>query len=195
MNIQDLFIRTNTALNDIVLQIKPEQLSLTMPDYAFYQQKDKTVRDYLQICAHENACVPPMLKGETNLPTNQENSRDYLEDDFKTNLTHLTEAANQAVMNLDAEGLEKTVHMSYMDAPAKDYLSDIVIQRSSSAIDIAAVTGISFTWPDELIQGIRAIAEPNADTLREYGVFPPEVATPDSASSQDKLIGLMGRQP
>lgn len=195
MNIQELFTKTNTALNDIVLQIKPEHLDLEMPEYAFYEQKNRTLRDYLQICAHENACVPAMLRGETGLANNQENTRDYLEDDFKTNMTHLTEAANEAVFSCNEDDLDRTVHMSYMDAPARAYLSDIVIQRSTSAIDIAKVIGISFTWPEDLVQGVWDIAEPNAAVLREYGVFPTEVKVAENASLQDKLIGLMGRKP
>lgn len=195
MNIQELFTTTNTALNEIILQLRSGQLALEMPDYAFYGQEKHTLRDYLQICAHENACVSAMLKGEANLPSNQENIKDYLEDDFKTNLTRLTETANEAVLNCSEDDLDRTVHMSYMDAPARAYLSDIIIQRSSSAIDIAKVADITFIWPEDLVQGIWDIATPNATVLREYGVFPPEVSVAEDASLQDKLVALMGRQP
>lgn len=193
MNIKDLFTNTNQALNDVVVQISPEQFDLVMPDYAAYN-KGQTLRTHLNICAHENACVPRMLAAEKNIPTNQENTEDYLKDDFKTNYGILTKTANEAVIDSSDEDLDRVVHMSYADVPARDYLKDIVIQRSMAAIDIAQAAGIQLHWPDELLQAIIDIVQPYAPTLRQYGIFPAEIVTvDDSASLQDKLIALMGR--
>lgn len=194
MNIQQLFTSVNSELNDIVQQLQPEQLAVQVPDYAFYRAKG-TIRDMLQVGAHENACVAPMLAGEKGLKVNAEITEDYLKDDFKANFARLTNEANEAVLKQSEEDLNRIVHMSYMDSPAREYLSDIVIQRSSAAIDIAQAAGISFAWPEDLVQGIWDIANPNADVLRQYEVFPPEVAVDASAPLQDRLIGLMGRKP
>lgn len=193
MEIKELFTKTNQALNDIVVQVKPEQMDAVMPKHASYND-GQTLKTHINICAHENACVPAMLAGE-HLPTNQENTKDYLQDDFQTNYSDLTKSANEAVLKATDQDLQKIVHMSYGDAVAKAYLSDIVLQRSAAAIDIAQVAGVSFTWSDDLVQGIWDIAAPNAAMLREYGIFPPEVTVDDTASLQDKLIGLMGRRP
>lgn len=194
MDIKTLFTQTNQALNEIVQQVQPEQLELTMPDYASLT-KGQTLRTHLNICAHENACVPRMLTAEEGIPNNADNTEDYLKDDFKKNFAALTETANQAVLACSEKDLDKTVHMSYADAPARDYLHDIVIQRSTAAIDIAQAAGISFTWPQALVQAIWDAVEPTAPMLRDYGIFPPEVPADASASLQAKLIGLMGRQP
>lgn len=191
MEIKELFTKTNSALNDIVQQVQPDQLDLIMPKYASYSD-GQTMRTHLNICAYENACVPRMLAGE-RVPTNQENTEDFLKNDYKANFTALTEAANRVVLASSEEELDKTVHMSYADAPARSYLSDIVLQRSTAAIDIAQTAGISFEWPEELVQAIWNIAKPLAPTLREYGVFPTENPVDDDAPLQEKLIGLMGR--
>lgn len=193
MDIKELFTRTNQALNDIVQQITPEQLELVMPKYTSFNE-GQTLRTHLNICAHENASVTPMLAGE-KVPSNQEFNEDYLKDNYTGNFARLTEEANAAVLGCSTEDLKQTVHMSYADAPAQSYLTDIVIQRSAAAIDIAQVADISFDWPDELTQAIWDTVQPYAPTLREYGVFPAEVTVSDDTSLQNKLIAVMGRQP
>jgi hypothetical protein len=37
--------------------------------------------------------------------------------------------------------------------------------------------------------------EPSAAGYRELGVFPPAVPVPDDAPLQERLLGLLGRQP
>ena len=79
------------------MQVRPEQLDSVMPSYSSFSE-GQTLRTTLNICAHENACVPPMLAGEQNLISNPEITEDYLKDDFKTNFAKLTESANKAVL-------------------------------------------------------------------------------------------------
>ena len=193
MDIRQQFIKTNQALDDIVMQVRPDQFDTVMPSYASYSD-GQTLRQHINFCAHENACVPGMLAGE-HFPPNAENAVDYLKDDFKTNYATLTRLANEAVLASSDEVLDATVHMSYGDAAARAYLNDITIQRSMAAIDIAQAAGITFTWPQELVQVIWNATQPHAAMLREYGIFPAEVAIDQSAPLQDRLIALMGRQP
>ena len=194
MDIKTLFTRTNSALNSAVQRVSPDQLATNMPEYSSYH-KGQTLGTYLNICAHENACVPRMLAAEQNIPNNQEFTEDYLQDDFKTNFAALTESANKAVLNATEETLDTTVHMSYADAKARDYLKDIVVQRSMATIDIAQAAGFAPEWPDDLLQEIWNVVEPYAPTLRHYGIHPPEVKVSTSASLRDKRIGTMGRTP
>lgn len=195
MDIQQLFTRTNTALNDVVQQLTPEQLdSVSLPSYATSNQ-GRSLRTFVNVCAYENDCVPAMLEGKKGLVANQENTTDYLQDDFKSNFARLVEVANEAVRACSQDDLARTVHMSYMDAPARDYLNDIVLQRSLAAIDIAQAANLPHAWDNELLQGLWDTVAPNANMLREYGVFPAEVVVGADASLQDKLLGLMGRNP
>ena len=192
MNIQELFIQTNQALNDIVVQVKPEQLELKVTAQAAYLD-GQTLRTTINVCAYENLCVPRMLAGEKDIPTNDTVTDDYLKSDVVANYTALTDSANRAVR--ECKDLDQMVHMSYATVPASDYLKDIVVQRSTTAFDIAKFAGISFQWSDELVKAIRGVIEPNAVMLREYGVFPPVVELSEGASPQDELIAMTGRQP
>ena len=192
MEIKELFIRANQALNDIVTQVKPEYMEVRVPKHMAYKD-GQTLRTSINVCAYENACVPRMLAGEQNIAPNKDIAEDYLKDDFVARFARLTEAANKAVRECD--DLDRMVYMSYGTAPAHQYLRDIVIQRTTAAFDIAALANISFGWPVELVQALWNVIEPTAPMLREYGVFPPEISVSADASLQDRLVALTGRRP
>jgi hypothetical protein len=49
--------------------------------------------------------------------------------------------------------------------------------------------------PSEEVQTITSSLAPIADTMRQRGVFGPEVEVPSDADPQSKLLGLLGRRP
>lgn len=192
MNKPQLFMNVNQALTDLVMTIKPDQLTQTMPDYAV-MDPPKNLCQYLNVLSYENACVPKVLAGETDLLNNQEFKDDLLQDDALGNYNHYATVANATVR--DHEDWQKQVHISYGDFPAEGYITDITIQRMTSLIDLAGAIGAKPELDDETLQGVWDITISYADTLREYGVFPPAVAVPDDAPLIDRLQGVMGRQP
>ena len=48
--------------------------------------------------------------------------------------------------------------------------------------------------PSEEVQTITSSLAPIADTMRQPGVFGPEVEVPSDADPQSKLLGLLGRR-
>jgi uncharacterized protein (TIGR03086 family) len=61
--------------------------------------------------------------------------------------------------------------------------------------DLARATGQDDTMdPDEVVAVTKA-AEGLGDSMRQYGATGPQVPVPDDASAQDKLLGLLGRDP
>ena len=62
--------------------------------------------------------------------------------------------------------------------------------------DLARATGQDETIdPAEVERTWEAVVGSSARTMREYGVTGPEVDVPPDASKQDRLLGLLGRQP
>ncbi len=192
MDVKKLFVATNQALTDAVKQITPEQFELEVPAHMRYRD-GQVLKTTINILAYENLCVPKVLHGETGLATNTEFDEDLLKDDPMANYEKLSDAANEAARA--QTDMKQVVHISYGDFPASDYLSDISLQRSTAAYDIGALTGVDVSLPEDVVKGLWDIAAPNADYLREAGVFPPEIRIKDDASSEDKLLGLIGRQP
>jgi hypothetical protein len=93
------------------------------------------------------------------------------------------------------DDLALTVHTSFGDFSARDYLIQITYFRGLRAHDIARVIGVDPTLPAGLVQGIWDQLSPVAEEWREMGAFPPRVDVPENAPLQDRLLGLTGRDP
>ncbi len=192
MEIKETFITVNSALTDLVRRVRPEHLTLEAPPYARFHD-GQTLRDSLNIMAYENQCVPKVLAGETGLVTNPEFDGDLLGDDLAGNYQRLADEANATVRaHVD---LDRTVHMSYADVPARGYLSDISLNRTMALYDAAALTGLEPHLPDEALRAVHEIATENGELLRQMGIFPPEVAVSSDADPEDRFLGYIGRQP
>lgn len=192
MNEQALFILANQTLQDVVKHVKDSDLQRQVPQQLSWAS-DKNLRYTLNVFAYENYCVPEVLNGRKDLVTNGEFSEDLLKDDFQENYAKYTEIANTAAREL--KDLEKIVHISYGDFPARSYLSDITIQRGFATYDLAEFLGVEVQMPDELVEGLFTIVEPVAEQLREYQVFGPEVKVAEDAPLLDRLLGMAGRNP
>jgi hypothetical protein len=98
-----------------------------------------------------------------------------------------------AARNLD--DLDRVVHCSFGDYPAREYFWQINGFRGLRAHDLALVIGVEPTLPDELIQGMWDEISPNAEEWRAIGVFPAAVPVPGDAPLLHRLLGVTGRDP
>ena len=192
MDIKETFLAANGALTDLAVRVRPEHLGLAVEPYARFHD-GQTLRDSLNIMAYENQCVPKVLAGETGLVTNPEFEGDLLGEDPARTYERIAATADEAVRLHD--DLDRTVHMSYADVPARGYLSDISLNRTMALYDAAALTGLEPHLSDETIGAVHAIATQSGDLLRKMGIFPPEVAVSDEAAPEDRFLGYIGRQP
>jgi uncharacterized protein (TIGR03086 family) len=120
---------------------------------------------------------------------------DLLGDDPKASFAAIVEKACAAAEALGAENLGRTVHCSFGDFPAREYLWQITSFRGLRAHDIAKAIGADTRLPADLVQGMWDQLAPIAEEWRKIGVFGPKVDVPDSAPLQDRLLALTGRQP
>ncbi len=193
---QDVFVMADHALKSVIDQIRDDQWSMEMPaDFAMHQQDRKvTLRDVVNYHAYDDAWVPDMLAGRTMDEVGKDAySGDLLGEDPKGNFAALVEKACAAASALDAP--DRTVHCSFGDFPAREYLWQVTGFRGLRAHDIAKVIGASTKLPDDLVQGLWEEIEPHAEEWRQIGVFGPAVEVPADASLQDRLLGLTGREP
>ncbi|MGI8563039.1 MAG: TIGR03086 family metal-binding protein [Candidatus Dormibacter sp.] len=191
-----VFVLADQALQRVVDQIGDGQWQMNMPAEFQRRQTDKpvTLREIINYHAYDEAWVPDMLAGLTMAEAGQDKFQgDLLGDDPKASFAALVAQACAAVQGLD--DFQRTVHCSFGDYSAQEYLWQISGFRGLRANDIAKVIGVDPTLPDELVEGLWAQIEPQAEELRGIGVFAPKVQVPESASLQDRLLGLTGRQP
>ncbi|MCX6372579.1 MAG: TIGR03086 family protein, partial [Actinobacteria bacterium] len=93
------------------------------------------------------------------------------------------------------DDLDRVVHLSYGDYPAREYLKHITSFRGLRAYDIAKYIGADTTMPDDLVRGLWDEIAPDAEQWRQMGVFGAAVDVPETAPLQDRLLGLTGRLP
>jgi uncharacterized protein (TIGR03086 family) len=196
MTEQEIFVLADRALNDVVAKISDDQWDMPMPPT--FARRDKasvpTLREIVNYHAYDDAWVPDMLAGKTMDGAGRDNFKgDVLGADPKRAFSAIVDKACAAARTFDALGM--TVHTSFGDFSARDYLLQITYFRGLRAYDIAKVIGISTTLPDELVQGLWDEISPVAEQWRQIGVLAPRVAVPDDAPLQDLVLGLTGRDP
>ena len=197
-----MFVLADRALNRVVAQITDEQWSRRMPPTFLTRRSDQppTLREVISYHAYDDAWVPDMLAGRTMAEVGQDKfSGDLLGDDPKASFAALVERACAAALALDGLDLDveldRVVHCSFGDYPAREYFWQITSFRALRAHDIARVIGVDPALPEALVQGVWDEISPHAEAWRALGVFPAAVPVPDDAPLLDRLLGLTGRDP
>lgn len=195
MNEAQTFLLADQTLSHVIDQIKPDQWSMHMP--AWFQagrtQTDPDLRTIINYHAYDEAWVPDTLAGRTIDQVGTKHDGDLLGQDPAAAYRALRDQAAEAV-NAIAD-LDRPVHLTYGDYPTREYLLHITSFRGFRAYDIAKLIGAPTKLPDELVQGMWDLLSPHAQEWHQMGVYPAAVQVPETASLQDKLVAMSGRQP
>jgi uncharacterized protein (TIGR03086 family) len=191
---QEVFTLADEALLGVVEQIKDDQWDLAVPVEMTPRVPGSTLRQVIGYHAYDDAWVPDTLAGKTIEEVGDAHGDpqgDLLGDEPKAAFAAIVATAVNAVRGLT--DLDKVVHLSYGDYPAREYLKHITYFRGSRVYDIARFIGADTTMPAELVQGLWDELVPQAEEWRKMGVFGPAVEIPDDAPLQDRLLALTGR--
>ena len=187
MTEQDVFILADQALKAVVDQIRDDQWDLVVPD-DMTRKPGITLRELINYHAYDDAWVPDVLAGRTIEEVGDKYAGDLLGDHPKLNFASIVETAVLAVRDFDDP--DRTVHLSYGDWPAREYLKHITSFRGLRTYDIAKLIGADTTLPPDLVQGLWDEIAPSAEEWRKLGVYGPAVAVAEDAPLQDRLLGL-----
>ena len=196
MSEPEVFVLADRAINRVVAQIRDDQWSMEGPPDFARRQTDRTptLREIVNYHAYDDAWVPDMLAGKTMDEVGSDTFKgDLLGDDPRGNFAAIVERAVAAAQELD--DLERTVHCSFGDYKAREYLWQANNFRALRAHDIAQVIGVDPGLPEELVRGVWEEISPHAEEWRAIGVFGPAVPVPEDAPLQDRLLALTGRRP
>lgn len=194
MDVRKLFVLSDHALTKVVDQITPDDWE-KIPDITTYDGKKQTLREIVNYHVYDDAWVPDVLAGKTTAEVGTKYDGDLFGADPKKSWHEIEDKAVAAVEALSDEDLKKSVHLSYGDFPAHDYLWHITTFRLYRTIDIARFVGVDDSLPEELVSGMYEVLKPQAESLRQMGVFKPEVPIAEDAPLYDKLLALSGREP
>ena len=81
------------------------------------------------------------------------------------------------------------------EMPGAQFATILAMDNLVHGWDLAKATGQSTDLPADLVDAIYAGFEPKMEEFRKGDAFGPAVEVADTASKQDKLIAMMGRQP
>ena len=108
-------------------------------------------------------------------------------------------AAVDHVLELAANpgALERTAMTPFGEMPVAGIMTGTVLDQLVHCWDLARATGQDTTLDSEMVEFAYGMLVSGgfADMGRQAGFVGAAVAMPDSASTQDKMIGYMGRQP
>jgi uncharacterized protein (TIGR03086 family) len=179
-------------MRSVVDRIDDGRLDIALPEAMRWRDGLRSLRDLIAHYARDEAWVPDVLAGLTADEVGTRYDGDLLASDPKAAYAALVDGSIAAVEA--ADDLERTVHLSYGDFSARDYLLHVTIFRGLGAYDVAVLAAVDPSLPDALVRDLHDLISPHADALREMGVFGPEVAVPADAPLVDRLLGLTGRQ-
>lgn len=189
MNERDVYLLSEQTFKRVVDQIKDDQWDQKVdPDMT--RTPDATLRTVINNHAIDEAWVPDVLAGKTIEEVGDTHKGDLLGDDPKGNYAKITEKSQEAVKAFT--DFDKQVHLSYGDFSAKDYFIHVTSYKAFQAYSIAHFIGADTALPAELVDGLYDEFLPLIDDLRGMGVFGSEVAVPEDADKQTKLLGLTG---
>ena len=190
-----VFVFADRALEAVVAQIRDDQWQMVMPEwFQTRAQSRPTLWDVINYHAYDDAWVPDMLSGRAMAEVGVEAHRgDLLGDEPRAAFSAIVDKAVAAAESL--ADLELTVHCSFGDYTARQFLWQANFFRGLRAHDIAQVIGVDPTLPVELVQGLWDELGPVAEEWRAIGILPPVVPVPADAPLLDRLLGLVGRDP
>lgn len=197
MNEPQVFLLAVQALNRVVARLRDDQWDWVLPlNFQVNRSAfpEPTLRAIINYHAYEDAWVPDMLAGRTMEEVGVEAYKgDLLGDNPKVNFAAIAARACAAAEPFEA--LDRTVHTSFGDFPAREYFWQLNTFRALRAHDIACFIGVEADLPADLVQGVWDEISPHAEEWRGWGVFPAAVPVPEDAPLLDRLLGLTGRDP
>jgi uncharacterized protein (TIGR03086 family) len=169
-----------------VEQVGDDQWSLPTPC------SEWDVRALVAHVTDEQRWAPYLMGGGRTDEAGDRFSSDPLGEDPKQAWRDLSAAAADA---FGAEGaLERTVHLSYGESSARDYLWQMTVDLAVHAWDLARGIGADEHLDPELVRRIHHETDKDAEALAGSGLFDPPVRVASTSDLQTRMLALFGRR-
>lgn len=187
MDLVNAYQRSIAEITRRVPQVSPEQWTAPTPC------ADWDVRELVNHVVNEDRWTAPMFAGATIADVGDKFDGDLLGDDPVSNTLDAAKQAEQAVAEPGA--LDRTVHLSFGDTPAEEYIHQLLADHLIHAWDLAVATGEDPRLDPELVAECSQWFAQREELYRSAGAIGPRVDVPADADEQDRLIAAFGRDP
>jgi uncharacterized protein (TIGR03086 family) len=184
-DVRALHARASARFGALVHAVRADQWELATPCAGW------TVRDLINHVAAENLWTAPLMAGATIAEVGDAYDGDVLGDDPTAAWDAAAADARGAV---DAPGaLDRTVHLSFGDTPATEYLDQLFADHLIHAWDLAQAIGADSRLDADLVAACAAWFDTVEDAYRRAGAIGPRTHVAAGADPQTVLLARFGR--
>jgi uncharacterized protein (TIGR03086 family) len=187
MELVDIYRRSLAEFTDRVRQVGPEQWGAVTPC------TDWDVRALVNHVVGEDRWTVPIMAEQTIADVGDRFDGDLLGADPAASTADAAAGAERAVAEPGA--LERTVHLSFGDTPAEEYVRQLLADHLIHAWDLAVAIGADPNLDPTAVRACAGWFADREDLYRQGGAVGAKVTVPDGASEQDRLLGAFGRDP
>ncbi|HEX2267532.1 MAG TPA: TIGR03086 family metal-binding protein [Actinomycetota bacterium] len=184
VDIRDFHRRAAGAFGARVQAVRDDQWTLPTPCAEW------NVRDLVHHLVHENRWTAPLMQGSTLEEVGDRFEGDLLGEDPKS---AWQQSVDEAVKSVRAVPLNRTVHLSYGDVPARHYAFELATDHLIHAWDLARAIGADESLDQDLVELVYRKMKPREDALKVSGLFGTRVEPPEDADLQTRLLAVYGR--
>ena len=177
--------RASVRFGDLVRQIGDDRWHLPTPCV------DWTVRDLVNHVAAENLWTAPLLAGQTIAEVGAAYDGDVLGDDPVGSWDEAAASAGAAVA--DDGALDRTVHLSFGETPATEYVQQLFADHLLHGWDLAQALAVDDRLDPELVDACATWFTTVEDGYRQAGAIGPRPAVAPDADAQARLLARFGR--
>lgn len=152
---------------------------------------DWDVRTLVNHVVAEDRWTPPLLAGSTIEDVGDRFDGDVL---GARPAAASRAASDEAVEAVRRGGtLDHTVHLSFADAPASEYVWQLFTDHLLHAWDLRRATGQDDRLPPDLVEACAGWFAEREDLYRSAELIGPPLPVPDFADPQTRLLAAFGR--
>lgn len=182
----ELFRRNTARSTELVAAVGDDQWTNATPCAEW------DVRALLNHLTSEQLWAPHLLAGETIEQVGDRYDGDVLGDDprgaWRSAVAGSVDAFSQPGV------VDRTVHLSYGDESAREYLTQMLTDAAVHGWDLAVGIGADDAMDAETASFLLEHWQAREDLVRGSGLFGDLVAVPGDADDQTKLLALLGRR-
>jgi uncharacterized protein (TIGR03086 family) len=184
VDVRDFHRRAAGGFDARVLAVRDDQWTLPTPC------TDWNVRDLVHHLVHENRWTAPLMNGATLEEVGDRFEGDLLGEDPKS---AWRQSMDEAVNSVRSVPLNRTVHLSYGEVPARHYAFELATDHLIHAWDLARAIGADESLDQDLVELVYRKMKPKEDALKASGLFGKRVEPPEGADLQTRLLAVYGR--
>jgi uncharacterized protein (TIGR03086 family) len=187
VDLVELYRRGVVGFTDRVRQVGPDRWSAPTPCAEW------DVRALVNHVVYEQRWAVPLFEGATIAEVGDRFEGDLLGTDPVATATEAGHASIDAIAETGA--LNRTVHLSFGDTPATEYVSQLLADHLVHAWDLAVAIGADPALDPEAVRACAGWFAGREDLYRGGGAIGPRVDVPPERGEQAVLIGAFGRDP